>query len=304
MTTFILLVEMIRLIMKVHSYVMETTGDSQILPDVHNKEQMINYPDLFQLIYFLFAPTLIYKNEYPRTLKIRWSFVIKNLLQVVFTAFSALFIIRPFLMNTYSQIGYKPINLRHIFNIIAIAYPLGAVAILLVFYGFFQCWCNACAELLRFADRQFYTEWWTLKSCRDFYRNWNTIVQDWLYAYVLIPVFNLTHSKYLSNCMVLVVSAIVHEYLLAVPIQSLCPIFIVMFAVIGNIELIINRSKMLRAFDFYNTLYFILLFIGWAIYLNLYSIEWYSRQNCPIDNPSITDYLIPRFPTCIHFTYI
>jgi len=52
--------------MKLHSYGMETTEVSDMLPDVHTKERFIKYPKLSQLLYFLFAPTLIYRSEYPR----------------------------------------------------------------------------------------------------------------------------------------------------------------------------------------------------------------------------------------------
>ena len=34
-------------------------------------------PNISKYVYFLFAPTLIYRDEYPRTEKIRWSIVLK-----------------------------------------------------------------------------------------------------------------------------------------------------------------------------------------------------------------------------------
>ena len=43
---------------------------------------------------------------------------------------------------------------------------------------------KAWAEMLRFADRQFYLDWWNSTSFGNYYRTWNTLVQDWLYTYI------------------------------------------------------------------------------------------------------------------------
>ena len=40
-------------------------------------------PNISKYVYFLFAPTLIYRDEYPRTEKIRWSFVLKCFLELL-----------------------------------------------------------------------------------------------------------------------------------------------------------------------------------------------------------------------------
>ena len=39
-------------------------------------------PDFSQFLYFLFAPTLIYRDSYPMTPKVRWDIVRTNLAQV------------------------------------------------------------------------------------------------------------------------------------------------------------------------------------------------------------------------------
>jgi sterol O-acyltransferase len=51
----------VRLIMKLHSFAIETR-------ELMDKEKDINlkyYPKLSQFLYFLVAPTLIYRNSYP-----------------------------------------------------------------------------------------------------------------------------------------------------------------------------------------------------------------------------------------------
>jgi hypothetical protein len=38
------------------------------------------------------------------------------------------------------------------------------------FYSFFHCLLNAISELLRYADRQFYLDWWNAESLDIFWR--------------------------------------------------------------------------------------------------------------------------------------
>jgi diacylglycerol O-acyltransferase-1 len=43
----------------------------------------------------------------------------------------------------------------------------------LLFFAFFHSFLNATAELLRFADRQFYKDWWNARTLKDY---WNRCV--------------------------------------------------------------------------------------------------------------------------------
>lgn len=78
-------------------------------------------------------------------------------------------------------------------------------------YFFLHSWSNLFGELLRFADREFYSvshsrhvvklvqatlaplaflslplsqDWWTCTSYSSFYRKWNLLVHDWIKAYI------------------------------------------------------------------------------------------------------------------------
>jgi hypothetical protein len=69
-------------------------------------------------------------------------------------------------------------------------------------YFFLHSWHNLFGELLRFADREFYSvrrdsepwqniifhllvqDWWTCTSFSQFYRRWNLVVHDWIKAYI------------------------------------------------------------------------------------------------------------------------
>ncbi|KAF0989046.1 hypothetical protein HZS_7886 [Henneguya salminicola] len=72
---FILVTEQIRIAMKIHSFFRENMRLSNV-PER-------NFPNIFKYIYFSFSPTLVYRDEYPRTTTIRWGFVICNFLQAI-----------------------------------------------------------------------------------------------------------------------------------------------------------------------------------------------------------------------------
>lgn len=50
---------------------------------------------------------------------------------------------------------------------------------LINFYLIFHSLLNAIAEILRFADREFYLDWWNAESIQYFWKTWNTPV-NWL----------------------------------------------------------------------------------------------------------------------------
>jgi len=49
----------------------------------------------------------------------------------------------------------------------------GIAVYLLAFFGLLHCWMNMFAELTRFADRQFYQDWWATTSFSSYYRKWS-----------------------------------------------------------------------------------------------------------------------------------
>ena len=59
---------------------------------------------------------------------------------------------------------------------------------LLAFFAILHSWLNAFAEMLRFADREFYKDWWNSRSFSNYYRTWNVVVHDWLYTYIYTDI--------------------------------------------------------------------------------------------------------------------
>lgn len=48
------------------------------------------------------------------------------------------------------------------------------------------------SEIITFADRQFYEDWWNVKDFANYYRKWNIIVHEFLYYYVFQDAIRLS----------------------------------------------------------------------------------------------------------------
>ncbi|KAJ1159994.1 hypothetical protein NDU88_000496 [Pleurodeles waltl] len=79
-SSFIIVLEQIRFLMKSHSFVREAVP--VVLRTKLAEGKKVKLPEFSSYLYFLFCPTLIYRDSYPRTPYIRWKYVAKNLGQV------------------------------------------------------------------------------------------------------------------------------------------------------------------------------------------------------------------------------
>ena len=50
---------------------------------------------------------------------------------------------------------------------------------------------NIGAELTRFADRDFYSDWWTSRTFSVFYRKWNGVVHDFIHTYMYLDMVSM-----------------------------------------------------------------------------------------------------------------
>lgn len=133
----------------------------------------ISYPQNLRIgnyVDFLFCPTLCYELEYPRRRERRWSEIFYKALAVfgcifLLTLTSEEFIV-PVLSEAHVQLQAFP-NLADKALVLAetismLLFPF-MVTFLLVFLVIFEYVLGAFAELTRFADRHFYSDWWN--SC-------------------------------------------------------------------------------------------------------------------------------------------
>ncbi|NXX67901.1 SOAT1 acyltransferase, partial [Spizella passerina] len=152
----LLLAFQVRLVMKAHSFIRENVP--RVLSSVKDKSGTVHIPRISQYLYFLFAPTLIYRDNYPRNPTIRWGYSGFGvfLFQVLGSLFYAYYIFVRLCIPLFRNSSQETFNLRGLVLCIFNSILPGVLILFLVFFAFLHCWLNAFAEMLRFADRMFY----------------------------------------------------------------------------------------------------------------------------------------------------
>lgn len=206
------------------------------------------------------APTLVYRDEYPRTTKVKWLFVIQHFAEVLGSMVYTYCLFDRFCVPVFRQLRIRNLTLSSYAYLISICVLPGALIQLMVFFSFLHSWHNAFAEMLRFGDRQFYLDWWNSTSYNVYYRTWNTLVQDWLYTYIYRDLYKMIGKNYRSMCQfaVIFISSVFHEHILSFSFGFFYPIMFVLFSGFGcnkNFFSKISNSKI--NFAFFNSYLFI-----------------------------------------------
>jgi diacylglycerol O-acyltransferase 1 len=57
-----------------------------------------------------------------------------------------------------------------------------------MFYLLFHSFLNTVGEVIQFADRNFYSDWWNAKNVVEFWKKWNLPVHYWCLRHVYKPL--------------------------------------------------------------------------------------------------------------------
>ncbi|XP_069191146.1 diacylglycerol O-acyltransferase 1 isoform X2 [Procambarus clarkii] len=182
------------------------------------------YPDnltLGDLYYFLAAPTLCYELNFPRSQRIRIRFLLRRMLEVIVITNILLAMFQQWIIpsvknsfQAFSDLDYVRCTER----LLKLAIP-NHILWLSWFYLCFHSFLNTLAELLYFADRDFYQDWWNAKDVGTFWRLWNLPVHKWCVRHVFVPMMKNKYSKTSASFAVFILSAALHEYLVSIPLH-------------------------------------------------------------------------------------
>lgn len=178
---------------------------------------------LSNLCYFWWAPTLVYQPVYPRSERIRWSFVVKRVLEVAGLAI-AIWIASaqyaaPLLQNSLGTISSLDIT-----SILERLMKLSTISLfcwLAGFFALFQSFLNALAEVMRFGDREFYGDWWNSSTVRGYWTSWNKPVSHFMKRHIYAPMIARGFSPLLAQLITFLFSAVLHELLVGVPTHNI-----------------------------------------------------------------------------------
>ncbi|CAG2111530.1 unnamed protein product [Medioppia subpectinata] len=173
---------------------------------------LVEYPNnlnVVDLYYFMFAPTLCYELNFPRSERIRKRFLIKRILEILFLLQLDLGLIQQWMVPTIHN-SLKPLQEMHfskmLERLLKLAVPNHLIW-LIFFYWFFHSCLNTIAEILRFSDREFYKDWWNSESVNYFWKNWNMPVHKWCVRHLYKPLINRGVNKFHASVMVFMLSA-------------------------------------------------------------------------------------------------
>ncbi|XP_037944908.1 sterol O-acyltransferase 1-like [Teleopsis dalmanni] len=299
----VLLLETTRLLMKMHSFVRLNarriiTGNLKLDSGDNNLDNPLNSLSVLKFsnyVYFLFAPTLLYRDSYPRTRHIRWKFALTRFMEVVAVAFMYSYLheryIRVYFANMCLEELHGPQIVDKLFGMLM---P-GAIIFLCGFYLIQHSWLNFTSEILRFGDRLFYKNWWSLSAVDVFFRSWNIPIHDWLYEFIYKDLYEYVfrRSKAIAASFTFFVSAAVHEYILSLAFHSFFPVIFFFFFVFSVPMFLIAGKVKIGNFLFWS-----LQILTNGTIITLYSMEYYARQNYPRSLENWSDYLLPTIWVC------
>ncbi|GCC18578.1 hypothetical protein chiPu_0017986 [Chiloscyllium punctatum] len=165
----------------------------------------LTYKDIY---YFLFAPTLCYELNFPRSPRIRKRFLLRRMFEMWLV---------PAIQNSmkpFKNMDYS----RMIERLLKLAVPNHLIW-LIFFYWFFHSSMNVLAEIMKFGDREFYRDWWNSETVTYFWKNWNIPVHKWCSRHFYKPMLKMGVNKRMAQTAVFLASAFFHEYLVSVPLK-------------------------------------------------------------------------------------
>lgn len=193
------------------------------IPDIYATCPYPRNISLSNLVYFWWAPTLVYQPVYPRSSHIRWTFVFKRTAEVaglsVFIWLASAQYAAPVLRNSLDKIA--TLNIASIIERLMMLSTISMVIWLAGFFALFQSFLNALAEMMRFGDREFYTDWWNSPSVGAYWRTWNKPVYHFMKRHIYSPLVGRGWSSHVASAVVFVFSGILHELLVGVPTHNI-----------------------------------------------------------------------------------
>ena len=193
------------------------------LPDMYKDAPYPRNITVGNLTYFWWAPTLVYQPVYPRTPKIRWTFVGKRFAETVilsiFIWLASAQYAAPLLHNSLAKMS--SLDLASIVERLMKLSTISLVIWLAGFFASFQSALNGLAELMRFGDREFYTEWWNSPSVGAYWRTWNKPMYQFMRRHVHGPLIARGWSSHAASIGVFVFSGVLHELLVGIPTHNI-----------------------------------------------------------------------------------
>lgn len=242
---------------------------------------------LGNLYYFMLAPTLCYELNFPRTPSRRKPFIIKRVIELISFSFVSVALCQqwviPLVKNSLAPFSEMDIT-RCVERVLKLAIPNHLIW-LMFFYLYFHSFLNLVAELMRFADREFYLDFWNSESVSVFWKTWNIPVHRWAVRHVYKPFVRNGFGRFTAAFAVFAVSAFLHEYLVSIPLKMFR-----LWACAGmlvQLPLSILSDKYIKGGRAGNIVVWLSLILGQPMAILMYVHDWYLLHHPEAHNSTI-----------------
>ncbi|GAA6015089.1 hypothetical protein JCM11491_001656 [Sporobolomyces phaffii] len=210
-----------------------------------------NNVGFLNFIDYLLIPTLVYELEYPRTKTIRPLYILEKTAATFGTFTLLVLIVEHAILPVMPYKGGE----SFVAAVLDLAVPF-TCCYLLIFFIIFECICNVFAEVTRFSDRAFYSDWWNSTTFDEFSRKWNVPVHTFLLRHVYASTMTTyKFSKFQAAFVTFFLSACVHELVMAVVTKKIrMYLFVMQMAQLPLI--IIGRIRLFRDYPALGNLFF------------------------------------------------
>lgn len=186
---------------------------------------LVVYPDNLyaaDIWYFMLAPTLCYEINFPQRPKIRKWFLFWITLEVIIIPLLGMTLLNQWALPIMAVTAkaYNEMDMWELFKAYIDLVVWNTVFWIMMSFWLFHSTLNWLGEVLRFADRDFYRDWWNADSVRSFWNRWNLPVHRWCWRHIYNPLVSAGFTKFQAQMAVFGVSAVFHEYIMSLPLKK------------------------------------------------------------------------------------
>jgi sterol O-acyltransferase len=220
--------EALRLLLKMHSYVRE-----KLLRDASSQMPVSDLvTETKRFLYFSFAPTLIYRDSYPILQRnIRWSHAFVHVINFFATIFYTTILFKGFCLPAFATASHMR-SIPGVLHAWIVSTLPGTMVFLNVFFGVSHSFFSFFAEMLQFADRGFYGDWWNAKDFTTLFSKVSLVLTDWVETYIYLDSQRIWHGikPWMARLLVFLFAMALCEVVLSVSVGFLYPLPFVLFA--------------------------------------------------------------------------
>ncbi|ANB13792.1 Are2p [Sugiyamaella lignohabitans] len=256
------------------------------VPELYGPSKYPHNLTIGNLVYFWWAPTLVYQPEYPRAPKVRYGFLVNRVLEMVGTIVLIWFLSGQYAVPILesSLVHFQNADLGQICETIMRLSTVSIVVWLLGFFFIFQSYLNFLAELLRFGDRDFYQDWWNAGSVGTYWRLWNKPVSNYFRRHFYAPLLKRGWTPMSSSLVVFFISAVLHELVVGIPTRNVIGVaFVCMMLQVPLIMVTAPLEKMRGpATTVGNCIFWLSFFLGQPVAVLMYYFAWNVKNGTHI----------------------